>query len=104
MGYKLDRDEYSLKLRNVVGDLVGLALTGVDDEGHRVKKATKYISPSLVVSATYVGEPNKRDVRHHVNVHIGSPNYAERQFIKDAKKAGEPFPVKNVQLKFVRKG
>lgn len=102
MGYKLDRDEYSLKLRNVIGDLVGQALTGTDEDGNRVKKATKYLSPTLIVSATYVGKPNKRDVRHHINVHIGNPNYAERQFIKTCKKAKEPFPVKKIQLKFAR--
>jgi len=34
---------------------------------------------------------------------IGRPNYAEREFIKLCKKAGEPFPVKKMQLKFYPK-
>jgi hypothetical protein len=31
-------------------------------------------------------------------VTIGKPNYAERKFIELAKKAGEPFPIKKIQL------
>ena len=30
----------------------------------------------------------------------GKPNFAERAFVKKAVKAGEPFPVRKVQLKF----
>lgn len=30
---------------------------------------------------------------------IGKPNYLERDFVKMCKKAGEPLPVKKVQIK-----
>jgi hypothetical protein len=33
---------------------------------------------------------------------IGIPNYL-REFIRKCKKAGEPFPVKKIQLKFLPK-
>lgn len=97
MGFQINRDVYSLKLRNVVGDLVGHVLSSLN-----VKRATKFLSPGMVVKATYVGKPGGRARAHHVKVTIGSPNYAEREFIKQCKKAGEPFPVKKVQLKFVK--
>lgn len=64
-------------------------------------RATKYVGPREVVRAT------RRLVRGRVprdNVEIcltlGRPNYAERKFIAQCKKAGEPLPVKKVQIKF----
>lgn len=60
MGYKLNRDDFSEKLRNVVGDLVGQTLT------NGAKTATKYLSPKLVVKATYQGKPDKRAESHTV--------------------------------------
>jgi len=96
MGYKLNRDEFSEKLRNVIGDLVGHVLGGA-------KKATKYLSPTLVIKATYQGKPGKSAETHTALVTIGSPNYEERKFIKLCKKAGESFPVKKIQLKFAKK-
>lgn len=35
-----------------------------------------------------------------VTLTIGKPNYKERNFVKQCKKAGEPFPIKKIQLKF----
>ena len=62
------------------------------------RKATKYLSPRLVVKASRRHKP-----RYGANVEIvltiGRPNYTEREFIADAKKAGEGFPVRKVQLK-----
>lgn len=66
------------------------------------KRATKYLSSDLVVSAQRKSYGNKLDRRGHnidIVLKIGKPNYAERDFIKQCKKAGEPFPVKKVQLK-----
>ena len=71
----------------------------VDSNAHR---ATKYVSSKHIVRAT------RRLVRGKVpngkNVEIvltsGQPNYAERKFIKQLHKAGEPLPVKKIQLKF----
>ena len=65
----------------------------------RVRSAVKYISDKEVVKATRRFKPSKRNTREEVLLTIGRPNYAERKFIKLCKKAGEPFPVKKVQLK-----
>jgi hypothetical protein len=66
----------------------------------RAKKATKYLSPTMVVKATYQGKRNDRARAHTVVFTVGAPNYAEREFIKQAKQAGESFPVRKIQLKF----
>ena len=68
--------------------------------GVGAKKATKYFSDREVLKATYQGRRSKRNTRHTILFTIGTPNYAEREFIKKAKRAGEPFPVKRVQMKF----
>lgn len=65
----------------------------------RVRSAVKYISDKEVVKATRRFKPSKRNLREEILLTIGRPNYAERRFIKLCKKAGEPFPVKKVQLK-----
>lgn len=65
-------------------------------------RATKYLSPSMVISATritYGGRIDGRDSRVDVRVKIGAPNVHQREFIKQALKAGEPFPIRKVQLK-----
>lgn len=71
------------------------------------KRATKYISPTEVVSVqrkSYGNKIDRRDQSIELIVKIGKPNYAEREFIRQCKKAGEPFPVKKVQLKEFPKG
>lgn len=67
------------------------------------KKATKYLSPKEVVKATFQGKRRKSDWNKTILITFGRPNYEERQFIKDCKKAGEPFPVKKIQFKFSAK-
>ena len=69
-----------------------------------VRKATFYASPKFTVKATRRHKYGKRATREEVILTYGVPNYAERAFIKLCKKAGEPFPVKEVQLKFWSKG
>jgi hypothetical protein len=64
------------------------------------RSAVKYLSPTLVFKATYRFEPRKGDRQQEIVVTFGKPNYAERQFIAMCKKAGEPLPVKKVQLRF----
>ena len=63
-----------------------------------VKRATKYVTPKLIVRAT------KRNRRKYENFEViltvDRPNYLETKFIKALVKAGEPFPVKKVQLKY----
>jgi len=64
------------------------------------KRATKYLSPRQIVRATLVGKRDKRSASLTIVFTIGRPNYSEREFIKAAKRAGEPFPIKDIQLKF----
>lgn len=70
--------------------------------GDGVRKATKFISEKETVKATrrlFSSKVNKRSRITEIILTIGGPNYAERKFIKDAKKAGEPFPIKRVLIK-----
>jgi hypothetical protein len=65
-----------------------------------VRHAAVYISPRFVAKATRQRKPDRRDTRETFLVTVGAPNYYERRFIKACQKAGEPFPVRKVQLKF----
>lgn len=67
------------------------------------KKATVFLSRTLVVKATRRLKPYKRARTTELVLTIGAPNYAERQFIRACDKAGEPFPVRKVQLKWYPK-
>lgn len=67
------------------------------------KQATKYFSEKLTLKATRQGKADKRNRQTTILFTIGRPNYAEREFIKLAKKAGEPFPIKRVILKYDQK-
>ena len=64
-----------------------------------IKRATKYLLPNYTVKATVQGNPDGRSRQRTILVTYGRPNYVEERFIKLAKKAGEPFPVKKVQMK-----
>ena len=69
-------------------------------------RATKYVSPKWVITATRRlcgGKILRRTRFVGVVLKLGAPNYREREFIKKLKKAGEPFPVKKVQLQFPTK-
>lgn len=57
-----------------------------------VRRATYYAEPGLTVKATRRHRPDRRSKTEEFVVTIGRPNYAEREWIKDAKKAGEPLP------------
>lgn len=66
-------------------------------------RATKFVSDAETVTAKrvmYRGKIDKRSKRTSVVLSFGRPNYAEREFIRRCRKAGEPFPLKRVQLKF----
>ncbi len=66
-------------------------------------KATLFLSPTEVVRATrrwYRGRKTQDGRRVEIEITIGRPNYQERDLVKVLKKAGEPFPVRKVQLKF----
>jgi len=67
------------------------------------RTATKYITDRRVVRATrrmWGGKILNRTYNMEITLTIGRPNYRERQFIKQCKRAGEPFPVKKIQLRF----
>lgn len=72
----------------------------VDLAGPEVRKATLYLSPKLVVSVCWRNKAmtSKRSTRQEYVLKIGAPNYLEVRFIDACKKAGEPFPVKKVQV------
>jgi hypothetical protein len=66
-------------------------------------KAVKYINEKLTVKATrkrFKGKIPKNERRIEILFTVGQPNYEERNFIMECKKAGEPFPVKKIQVKF----
>lgn len=68
-----------------------------------VVKATKYISPKLIVRAvrTRCGKKLSRKGENiSVTLTIGKPNFEEREFIQLLQKSKEPFPIKKVQVKF----
>lgn len=64
-----------------------------------VRKATAYLSDKLVVKMTRQRRFKARDRSHTLVLTYGKPNYLEREFIKQCKKAGVPFPIRKVQLK-----
>jgi len=74
--------------------LVCGALAGSD-----AKTATKYLDEKTTVRATWRRKPNGRNSREEMVVTFGAPNYLDRIFIKKCKKAGEPFPIKKIQLR-----
>jgi len=64
------------------------------------RQATVYLGSKAVVTATRRFKPDKRDKRVDIVLKLGAPNYREAKFINDCFKAGEPLPVRKVQLKF----
>mgnify|MGYP000252196558 CR=1 FL=1 len=82
--------------RKSFSDLAEILLEG------GAKKATKYFSPTEVLKATKRGN-YKRSKTVEILFTVGKPNYSERLFIKACKKAGEPFPIKKVQIKWPAK-
>jgi hypothetical protein len=65
-----------------------------------VKQATVYVSENHIVRATALHPMDARSRSNSLVVTIGKPNFREREFIKTCQKAGEPLPVRKVQLKF----
>lgn len=63
-------------------------------------KATKYVSPDVVIKAKRIGKLKKNSRIDQVLITYGKPNYRERKFIAVCKKAEEPFPVSKIQLKY----
>lgn len=65
----------------------------------RAFRATKYLSPKLIVRVT--NRKRKFNTRENLEliVTIGRPNSRERDFVKDCLKAKEPFPIKQIIFK-----
>ena len=68
-------------------------------------KATKYLSYKKVVRASIktFNRKIKKAGNTEIILTLGKPNYAERNFLKQCKKAGEPMPVMKIQLKYLPK-
>jgi hypothetical protein len=64
-----------------------------------VKSATYFHSPTEVATLTRQFKPDKRNSRETLILTVGKPNYLGRIFVASCKKAGEPFPVKKIQLR-----
>lgn len=64
------------------------------------RRATKILDKKTVVSACRRHKPDARNRSTDIVLKLGAPNYLERKFIALCEKAGEPFPVRKVQLKF----
>lgn len=64
------------------------------------RKATAYISDSMVATATARHRPDKRNKRTEFVVKLGAPNFLERRFIRQCKKVGMCFPLRQVQLRW----
>lgn len=65
-----------------------------------LRRATVYIGHHDTVKASRQRRHDGRARGQTFLVTMGSPNYAERRFIKKCQQAGEPFPVKKVQLQY----
>ena len=68
-----------------------------------VRRATRYVTPDSVIKCTRQRPMDRRCSRETYLVSFGKPNYYEKRFIKACLKAGEPFPVKKVQLTHYKK-
>jgi len=68
--------------------------------GKWVKKAAYYHAPNYVVKLTRRHRDRANARTQEFVLTIGRPNYAERVFIKTARKAGETFPIKKIQLRY----
>ena len=63
-----------------------------------LRRATYYVTPTLVVKATRQRPVTRRSRSETLLVTFGVPNYSEQRFIATCKKAKVPFPVRKVQL------
>lgn len=91
----MDLDEkLQQELRRYVGQVVHCVL--YED----VTRAIKYVSPKQIIKATRRGKKNRKNRHIEMVLSIGKPNWAERKFIKKARIAKEPFPIKKIQLEW----
>jgi hypothetical protein len=70
------------------------------NEGAR--KAVVYLDEKTTIKVSRMFPKDGRNTRTSLMLSFGSPSYEERQFIKLCKKAGQPFPVRKIQLKWYK--
>lgn len=75
-----------------------LALIG----NNLVKSASVYQAPNLVVTATRRGKERANSGHLEMVLTIGKPNFRGRAFVKACQEAGEPFPVKKAQVRWMK--
>ena len=77
----------------------------VDNPAYKTVEAI--VSPDYTIRATRRFprlKLRKKELYHEdIVLSMGTPNYQAREFIKDCKKAGEPFPIKKLCFKFFPK-
>lgn len=69
-------------------------------------KATKYLSPNVIIRATRMragGKLRSGGMNMQITLTLGRPNYLEERVIRRARLAKEPFPIRKVQLRMVPK-
>lgn len=64
-----------------------------------IRRATVIVSPTETVVVSRRHKFDRRSTRNEFVVTVGKPNYENREFIKAAKRGGEPFPIKRVLVK-----
>lgn len=64
-----------------------------------MRRATVFLAENFTVKATRRFKHSRRARYQNFVLSYGVPNFAERRFIRDCRKAGVPFPVKKVQLR-----
>ena len=73
-----------------------------------VWRATCFLDAKRIVRATRRRVQGRaarvQDLSESFVLSFGRPNYREREFLKQCKRAGEPLPVKKVQLQFIPVG
>lgn len=82
----------------ITRDSISKAVFGLLETDAR--KASLFLDEHTVVTATRRHRPDKRSKTTEVLLTMGKPNFRGREFVKACKKAGEPFPVKKLQLQF----
>ena len=83
--------------------IVGVHAKAVIDELISVslaRKVTRFVSNNFIVRATRQFPVDHRNSRETIILTWGRPNYAERQFIKDVKKAGKALPSRKLFMSY----
>lgn len=84
--------------RTAVGRVVEALL-----ECPEAKTVSLYLEPRTVVKATRIHKHTRRSDRYGAESYmltIGRPNFLGRRFVKQCQQAGEPFPVRKLQIKW----